>query len=153
MAKVGRPPGSGSKYTIALGEDICKELSEGKPLRQICREHGLAWATIYKWREVHPAFDVAITRARDMGMDAILEDTLQIANTQVAAVIETTKANGDTETRREDALGHRKLQIETRLKLLAKWNPKKYGDKLEQTLMGDPAAPVNLVLSGSDVRG
>ena len=31
--------------------------------------------------------------------------------------------------KREDMLGHRKLQIETRLKLLAKWNPKKWGDK------------------------
>jgi hypothetical protein len=28
----------------------------------------------------------------------------------------------------EDMLGHRKLQIETRLKLLAKFNPKKYGE-------------------------
>jgi hypothetical protein len=26
---------------------------------------------------------------------------------------------------------HRKLRIETRLKLLAKWNPKKYGDRLD----------------------
>ena len=28
---------------------------------------------------------------------------------------------------------HRKLRIDTRLKLLAKWNPKKYGDKLAHT--------------------
>ena len=133
MAKTGRPPGSGSKYTIALGEDICKELSEGKPLRQICREQGLAWSTIYQWREVHPAFDVAITRARDMGMDAILEDTLEIANTPVVAITKTIKSNGDVEAKEEDALGHRKLQIETRLKLLAKWNPLKYGEKIEQT--------------------
>ena len=28
-------------------------------------------------------------------------------------------------------LGHRKLQIETRLKLLAKWDPKRYGDKVD----------------------
>ena len=27
-------------------------------------------------------------------------------------------------------LGHRKLQVETRLKLLAKWDPKRYGEKL-----------------------
>ena len=31
-------------------------------------------------------------------------------------------------------LGHRKLQIETRLKLLAKWSPKKYGEKIQQEL-------------------
>jgi hypothetical protein len=33
-----------------------------------------------------------------------------------------------------------KLRIETRLKLLAKWNPKRYGDKM--TLAGDPDAPL-----------
>ena len=27
-------------------------------------------------------------------------------------------------------LGHRKLRIDTRLKLLAKWNPKKWGDRM-----------------------
>ena len=36
-----------------------------------------------------------------------------------------------TETVVEDMLGHRKLQIETRLKLLAKWDPKRYGKKLD----------------------
>jgi len=35
-----------------------------------------------------------------------------------------------TATTIEDMLGHRKLQIETRLKLLAKFHPTKYGDKL-----------------------
>jgi hypothetical protein len=33
-----------------------------------------------------------------------------------------------------------KLRIETRLKLLAKWNPKKWGDKLE--LAGDQQNPL-----------
>ena len=39
-----------------------------------------------------------------------------------------------------DMLGHRKLQIETRLKLLAKFNPKKYGDKVVHS--GDDENPV-----------
>ena len=39
-------------------------------------------------------------------------------------------------------LGHRKLQIETRLKLLAKWNPKKYGDRV--TMAGDAENPMRL---------
>jgi hypothetical protein len=37
-------------------------------------------------------------------------------------------------------LGHRKLQIETRLKLLACWDPKKYGNRT--TLAGDAQNPV-----------
>jgi hypothetical protein len=39
-------------------------------------------------------------------------------------------------------LGHRKLQIETRLKLLACWNPKKYGTKV--ALGGDAGNPIKI---------
>jgi len=41
-----------------------------------------------------------------------------------------------------EMLGHRKLQIETRLKLLAKWDPKRYGDlqKVEHSGSVDVAA-------------
>ena len=46
-------------------------------------------------------------------------------------------------------LGHRKLQIETRLKLLAKWNPKKYGDRT--TLAGDPEAPLQVSTEATDM--
>jgi hypothetical protein len=39
-------------------------------------------------------------------------------------------------------LGHRKMQIETRLKLLACWNPKKYGNKV--ALGGDADNPIKV---------
>ena len=52
------------------------------------------------------------------------------------------KADGSTEVRRGDMLGHRKLQIETRLKLLAKWDPKRYGGRT--VLAGDAQAPLAL---------
>jgi hypothetical protein len=42
----------------------------------------------------------------------------------------------------EDMLGHRKLQIETRLKLLAVWDPKRYGNKVQ--LGGDGGAPIRV---------
>jgi len=35
-----------------------------------------------------------------------------------------------TEVKQEDMLGHRKLQVETRLKLLACWDPRRYGAKV-----------------------
>jgi hypothetical protein len=42
----------------------------------------------------------------------------------------------------DDMLGHRKLQIETRLKLLAVWDPKRYGNKVQ--LGGDGGAPIKV---------
>ena len=149
--KRGPPKGYGSKFTKAIGQHICERMAEGIPLRQICRDKGLAWPTVYRWIEAHAEFGEAYQRARDIGMDAIAEECLEIANTPMLGVTETVKGDGTVETRREDMLGHRKLQIETRLKLLAKWNPKKYGDRITHT--GDPAAPVALVLNGSDVNG
>lgn len=86
--------------------------------------------TVYDWMEAHPAFAVSFARARARGFDAIAADTLAIADTPVEGEETTEKPDGSVEKKRGDMLGHRKLQIETRLKLLAKWDPKRYGEKL-----------------------
>jgi hypothetical protein len=126
-SKGGRP----TKFTEAILTEICDKLSEGTPLAQICRDPGMpAWRTVYDWMDKDENVSAAIARAREVGHDAIAEEALQIADTPVEGI--RTKVGKDgTEVTTEDMLGHRKLQIETRLKLLAKWNPKKYGDKLE----------------------
>jgi hypothetical protein len=136
--KMGRP----SKYTPELAAEICERLSDGEPLRQICRdEHMPAWQKIYEWMAKDPKLSGAIAHARDQGYDAIAEDLLDIADTPIMGETETSSANGLTITR-QDMLGHRKLRIETRLKLLAKWNPKKYGDR--QILAGDKDSPLEM---------
>jgi hypothetical protein len=69
-------------------------------------------------------------RARLEGFDQIALDALRIADTQVEGVEITIDDMGKTTEKRSDMLGHRKLQVETRLKLLAKWDPKRYGDRV-----------------------
>ena len=149
--KIGAPKGSGSKYTIELADEIVAKVSDGIPLRQAARDANISWVTIYSWMEAQKGFAERIARARELGQEAILEDTMKIADTPMTGVTKTYKADGTVEAKAEDMLGHRKLQIETRLKLLAKWNPKKYGERI--THAGDPSAPVVLSLNGSDVHG
>ena len=143
--------GRRSTYSLKTSDAIVQWIAEGKPLRQFCRENGLTWKTVYNWLEAEPDFATRFARARDVGADAIAEQALEIADTPIEGVrTETTSGeDGVTKEVREDMLGHRKLQVETRLKLLAKWFPQKYGDKTEHTING----PVTLELKGSDVHG
>jgi len=125
--KNGRP----SKYDPEIARVICEQLSEGVPLRQICRDNeGFpAWRTVYDWMGRDEELSASIARARDIGYDAIAEECLLIADTIELGQKQVMTDEGSATTV-EDMLGHRKLRIETRLKLLAKFHPTKYGDKL-----------------------
>jgi hypothetical protein len=136
--KIGRP----SKYTPEIAQQMCEMLSEGVPLREICRMDGFPyWRTVYLWMAKDENLSAHIARAREAGYDAMAEECLIIADNPQFGQKQTMTDEG-TSTTVEDMLGHRKLRIETRLKLLAKWNPKKYGDRV--THAGDPEAPLEV---------
>ena len=109
------------------------------------------WRTVYNWMysddalgEAGVGLSSAIARAREVGYDAMAEECLIIADTPKVGTKKTYSSGSDDDEDsmtvvEEDMLGHRKLQIETPLKLLAKFNPKKYGDR--QILSNDPDSP------------
>lgn len=139
---MGRP----SKRTPELIDEICERLCMGEPLAAICRdEHMPHRSTVSDWAASDEEVSRRIARAREEGEEFIAEECLRIADTPMLGVIEkvepvvVVEAEGDqpavieerlVERKTEDMLGHRKLQIETRLKLLAKWNPKKWGERV-----------------------
>jgi hypothetical protein len=137
-----------SKYTVEIAREICRQLAEGVPLREICRQDGMPeWRTIYDWMVKDDAavavgggagLSASIARAREIGYDAIAEDCLRIADDAANDWMETEhgpRLNAEHVQRS-------KLRIETRLKLLAKWNPKKYGERL--AVAGDADAPLKV---------
>lgn len=132
-----RPVGRPSIYTPELADDICERLSCGEPLAHICARPGMpAVRTVSDWKTAHEDFSANFVRARDDGFDALAAECLRISNTPETGVETVTRADGVVETREGDMLGHRKLQIETRLKLLAKWDPKRYGERQQLDLAG-----------------
>lgn len=115
----------------AWADDLCEWLSDGKTLRSFCRQpNAPAYVIVYERIRKDEQLAARIARARSAGYDAIADECVDIANTPVEGVRREESENGVKEVR-EDMLGHRKLQIDTRLKLLAKWDPKRYGDKQE----------------------
>ena len=136
--KTGRP----SKYTPELAAEICQRLSDGEPLRKICRdEHMPQWRTVYDWLARDEDLSAQVARAREAGYDAMAEELIEISDTLHFGE---TQVMGDknSTTTVADMLGHRKLRIETRLKLLACWNPAKYGNKVQ--VGGDKENPLKV---------
>ena len=133
--KTGRP----STYNADIARQICELLSDGVPLREICRmENFPAWRTVYGWKARDPELSAHIAGAREIGYDYIAEDCLKIADTPEPLEKVTTmrNANGEvtgTATTIEDDVNARKLRIWTRMQLLAKWAPDKYGDRVALT--------------------
>jgi hypothetical protein len=123
--------GQKSTYTAWAGEMICAGLAEGHSLLATCEALGIAYPTARLWEEENPEHAANATRARAMGCHALADQALAIADTPRLGIVRTTKADGSIEERQEDMTAHRRLQIDTRKWLLAKWLPKVYGDKLE----------------------
>lgn len=129
----------------AVTQAICERLATGRdPMTVICADLGVAVRTVNGWRAEDPEIAARFDEARELGYDAIAADCLAIADTPELGVIEKLERVpvGDdegpggfvmtvTERRQEDMLGHRKLRIDTRMKLLAKWDPRRYGEKVQ----------------------
>jgi hypothetical protein len=122
VGKRGRP----SVYTEELVEEICDRLADGEPLRHICRSDGMpSWRTVYDWLGQNEDFAARIARARELGEVAISEQCMEIADDEQHDWVMTKKGTVCNEV----AVGRAKLQVWTRLQLLARWNPNKWGDR------------------------
>jgi hypothetical protein len=147
VKKTGRP----SKYTPALAAEIAQRISMGEPLRKICRdEHMPHWTVMYDWLAQDDSLSLRVARAREAGYEAMAEETLEIADNFHLGESQVMDDKGSKVTI-EDMLGHRKLRIETRLKLLACWSPAKYGNKVQ--LGGDPHNPLKIEVKTEAEQG
>lgn len=116
----GRPKGSGLTHNPAeIIPELIQWISEGKTLRAYSRQPGKpSYGTVYDWIEDDKEIASLFARARIKGQDAIADECVEIADT-------------------EEDPNRAKVRIWTRLQLLAKWNPKKYGEKIQQEHSGE----------------
>lgn len=94
-----------------------------------------SYGTIYNWEKKDPEFAERIACARDIGEEVLAQECLAIADDGTNDYMEETHGDDEDSSWRFNGenVQRSRLRIETRLKLLAKWNPKKYGEKLEHT--------------------
>lgn len=122
-----RPQGRPSTFTQEIADEICGRLAKGEPLAQICRDDKMpAVRTVSDWKKASATFSADFACARDEGFDRIAAECLEIADdTSDDTLYGERGPHANTEW-----ISRSRLRIETRLKLLAKWDPRRYGEKL-----------------------
>lgn len=131
-------------FSREVFDAICEKLAEGRSLRSICREDDMpSIGTFLRWVDERPELADHYARARALCIDALAEDILDIADTPQMGQKSVSKATG-LEITEGDMIEHRRLQVDARKWLLAKMAPKKYGDKVEQTIQGPGGSAVQI---------
>ena len=108
-------------------------------MREFCRLPGKpCYATIYNWMDKDKEFATRIAYAREIGEEVIAQECIEIADDGTNDwETRTNKKGEEYQVPNVELVQRSKLRIETRLKLLAKWNPKKYGEKLDLNHSGE----------------
>jgi len=131
-AKAGRP----SLYKPEIYWPILERISAGESLIRICAEEGQPDAnTVNGWVTRYPEFKEKYKEALALRTHHWAEQLVEIADTpeiMEKVITKTGGKEGDTEqVISGDAVEHRKLRIETRLKMMARHNRAEYGEKVE----------------------
>lgn len=110
-------------------DTICEKVINNRmSFNKAIEESPIVLSTFYIWIKENPSFEKSYNYAREIRSDILFEELIDIADTPEEGVITTEKPTG-IEIRRGDMEGHRRLKIDTRKWVVAKMNPKKYGEK------------------------
>lgn len=107
------PAGRPTDYNQEIAEIILDKLAEGTPMKVICKEEGMpCYMSVLRWQRRHPEFGDLVARAKVDGTHALADECIEIAD--------------DKKSDPAD----RRVRIDTRLRLIGKWNATIYGDKM-----------------------
>lgn len=136
------------KWTPELEAEIVAWIAEGKTLREFCRQDGKpSHDAVYDKQKIDDNFKQRIAGARESGEDLIAQECIEIADD---ATNDWMMKYGKDEEKlgwviNGDHVQRSRLRIDTRLKLLAKWNPKKYGERVQNEHSGPDGGAIQIV--------
>jgi hypothetical protein len=119
-------------------------LRKGTPLTVICSEAGMPCDdTIRDWAQQDETVGRDIARARDAGFDILAMEAQAIQDEPPATMMTEYGSRIDPA-----GVAHQKNRFEAKLKLLSKWDPKRYGELIKHA--GADGGPMTLVVSSED---
>lgn len=137
----GRP----TDFTQEKADEICVRLAEGESLRTICSDEYMpARSTVFMWLLKHQEFADQYTRARELQADTMVDEIPDIADDGSNDWMERL----DDEGRKigwqvnGENIQRSRVRIDARKWVAGKLRPKKYGERVDHTLAGDPENPI-----------
>ena len=123
-----------------LLEQIFERVAKGESLNRICSEPGMpARKTFYEW----VAEDETVLRRYEFAMimraDTYAEEAIEIADDNR---FDTRIDDNGREVTDHEAINRARLRVDARKWYAGKLAPKKYGDKVLNTVEGDPDKPI-----------
>lgn len=116
---------------------ICDRLSIGESLSAICRDDGFpAKTSVLRWLSRHESFRTQYRYAKEASQDAVAEEIFDILDEMPMS-----KPDGAMDAA---AVAWAKNRADSRKWYLSKIAPKKYGDKIEQTMTGANGGPIQV---------
>mgnify|MGYP003110253640 CR=1 FL=1 len=143
QSKLGRPV---SKPDPEIVEKVLEHVALGGTLRAFCRQKGMpSYRTLYRWLDKDQEFLSRFTYvSRFLGARAIAEEALALVDTPPPVIGE-----GDNARMDNAHVNWMRSRSDLRLKLLSKWYPQEYGDKVGIDARGD----INLTISTGIPQG
>ena len=73
-----------SKYTKELAEQVLEQLRTHGSTLKAAKACGISRATVVAWTQTYPEFNEPYARAKAEGIDALVEDTIEISDAPIA---------------------------------------------------------------------
>jgi len=140
---MARPLNLSDEEKEQIISDICNRVIDEKiSFNKAVEESEISFVTFFQWMVKSDTLKELYNYAREVRSDVLFEQIIEIADTPMEGTkMKDTPKGMIIET--GDMTEHRKLQIDARKWVVAKMQPKKYGDKLDVTSDGAAiAAPV-----------
>lgn len=138
------------QFTQEMADEVCRRLAECGSLRRVCMDTSMPTErTVRQWYTENAEFAAEYTRAKEAGIDALVDETLDIADDGENDWMASTKPGNPGYELNGEHVQRSKIRIETRRWLAERMAPKKYGLRTATEISGPGGGPVGVsVLSG-----
>jgi len=113
---------------------VCLEIEKGRALRNVLKDDNMpSTSTFYQWLDSNEEKAKQYARATQVRADIIFDEIIDIADDSSGdkKVVEHGKVMDG------EYVARSRIRIDTRKWVLSKLNPKKYGDKLDVSSLGE----------------